>query len=77
MDMHLLLGQLVEPLSDLLYAPVSRSCSILHRFTCYEETFAFSKANSMTHPPAIKMPVNPIRQNVYRKYIVTFLKTPQ
>ena len=47
--------------SDLLAAPVPRSCPILHRFACYRETFAFSTANTMTHPPAIEIFVNPIK----------------
>ncbi len=47
--------------SGLVYASVPRSCCTLHRFACYRETFAFSMANRMTHPPAIQNACEPYK----------------
>lgn len=51
-------------LADLLYASFPGSLSILHGFACYRETFAFHVVNTVTHPPAMQRPVNPIGYEV-------------
>lgn len=48
-------------MSTLLYASMPGFFPVLHGFTCYRTTFAFSMVNGMTHPPATERPVNPIR----------------